>query len=48
MKKQKKFLLQLLIFSIIVLSSCRVFATNIADYVGEMELSEEFQKYFSF
>ncbi len=45
MKKQKKFLLQLLIFSIIVLSSCRVFATNIADYVGEMELSEEFQKY---
>ena len=45
MKKQKKFLMQVLLFLIIVLSSCKVFATDVASYIGEMKLSEDFQKY---
>ena len=45
MKKQKKFLVQLLAFLIILLSGRHVFATNLADYVEEMKVSEEFQKY---
>ena len=45
MKKQKKILLQVLIFVIIVLSSCKVFAASIVDYAGKIELSEEYQKY---
>lgn len=45
MKKQKKFLIQIFIFLIIVLSSCNVFATDLINYFGEMENSEEFKKY---
>ncbi len=45
MKKQKKFLVQLLTFLIILLSGSHVFATNSADYVEEMKVSEDFQKY---
>ena len=35
MKIQKKFIIQMFIFTIIVMSSCKVFATNLEDY-GEM------------
>ena len=45
MKKQKKFLVQLLAFLIILLSGSNVFATNFADYVEKMNVSEEFQRY---
>lgn len=45
MKKQKKILVQILIFLIIVLASYQVFAADLASYVGEMKLSEDFQKY---
>ena len=45
MKKQKKFLVQLLAFLIILLSGSHVFATNLADYVEKMKVSEDFQKY---
>lgn len=45
MKKQKKFLIQILIFLIIVLSGYQVFASDLSSYVGEMELAEDFQKY---
>mgnify|MGYP004501572349 CR=1 FL=1 len=41
MKKQKKLLLQILIFFIIVLSGCRVFAVDF----GQIEISEEYKKY---
>ena len=36
MKKQKKFLVQLLVFLTIILSSCQSFAVNISDYIGEI------------
>ena len=45
MKKQKKFLVQLLVFLTIILSSCQSFAVNISDYIGEMEFSESYQEY---
>ena len=41
MKKQKKILLQILIFVTIILSSYKVFATDIE----EMEISDEYKKY---
>lgn len=45
MKKQKRILLQILIFVVLILSNCKVFATGIVDYAGKMEISEEYQKY---
>lgn len=45
MKKQKKFLVQILLFLIIILSSCKVFAVDLTSYIGEMQFSEEYQKY---
>ena len=45
MKKQKKFLVQVLIFLLIVLFSCKVFAANIMDSTKEIEFSEEYKKY---
>lgn len=45
MKKQKKFLVQILIFLIIIMAGCKVFAVDISSYVGEMKISEDFQKY---
>ena len=45
MKKQKKLLIQILIFLIIIMAGCKVFAVDISSYVGEMKFSEDFQKY---
>ena len=45
MKKQKRIVLQILIFVVLILSNGKVFATGIVDYAGKMELSEEYQKY---
>lgn len=45
MNKQKKIIVQLLIFLVILLPSCKVFATDLSKYVGELQFSKEFQKY---
>jgi len=47
MKKQKKLLVQILVFLTILLSSCNVFATDISNYFREVEYSEEYQKYLN-
>ena len=45
MKKQKKLIVQILIFLTIVLSGYNVFATDIINHFGELKYSEEFKKY---
>lgn len=45
MKKQKKILMQVFIFIIIILSGNYVFATDLTDYICDIELSEDFQRY---
>lgn len=45
MKKQKKLLVQIVIFMTVVLTGCQVFATDILSVVGTMEFSDEFEAY---
>lgn len=45
MKKQKKILAQLLIFLTIILTSSKVFATDLANYLGKIQFSENYSKY---
>ena len=45
MKKQKKIIISIILFLIIVLSNCQVFATSILDYAKEIEYSERYLQY---
>ena len=45
MRKQKKFIIQILIFLSIILSASQVFATTIVNYAKEIELSDSYEEY---
>ena len=45
MKKQKKIIISIILFLIILLSNCQVFATSILDYAKEIEYSERYLQY---
>lgn len=45
MRKQKKVIISLIIFCIVILLGIQVFATDLASYLGEMEFSESYLQY---
>lgn len=45
MKKQKKVLVQIIVFLIILLTGSNAFATDILNNLGEMKFSEDYLKY---